>query len=736
MMKKIISKLTTSESMFISYVIILSLTIIVSLAFFGKMHKIIYQNETKNYEITLNNFADIVDNNTSNVMAYSYQLMNFLSDTSDGQPMTEENILSNVRKLSAYNELIEDSLIFINEDSENIRVVSHYGVGDIDTFYYKYHLNSAISKEDYKKLVKSISGPGFITLPINDPQNAIIAFVLPGENPDYTIITYIYASRFFPYNNTHDSFMYIRNNDQPFYITDNTKESVKNSIDGTGFDSHQSLLKLKSKSGNYLVNIVHSPSTSWDFFYCNNTSNLDDILRRNVIFFAVALIICFIVGLCLSYLFTNINYSSLKSILLTLPNGSYNAKEKNKYKVIQDSISKIVKENTYFEKTNNRYANNLKQLALTRLLYDYINPSVRIDTLLNDNGISFPYPYYYICCISCEDTSEDNIPLPLDLIFFSVDNVLNEMLEKYNEESDNQIVYEYTLIHQTCAIIFNTIAETNEDIEHCMADTLTFLQNALQLTFKHSISSANKDLYSIYHDFNTCYEEVTSIKSHSSGYEYNDDVQKAIMDSIVAGDSDGALSILKTLYSSSQLSQYESVKCLSYDLVCSISESLSDINAVNIISANTLKDIVLASNKTKLIEIVDAYVVNIASYYAADDNINDASTSLAKNITNYVEAHYNDPQLNVNMISDHFKKTPSHITRVFKSVYGITLSNYISEYRINEAVNLLTNTDKKIKEISDSLGYTNSNVFIRTFKKIKGVTPSQFRLSNHQNSES
>ena len=310
------------------------------------------------------------------------------------------------------------------------------------------------------------------------------------------------------------------------------------------------------------------------------------------------------------------------------------------------------------------------------------------------------------------------------------------MLEKYNEESDNQIVYEYTLIHQTCAIIFNTIAETNEDIEHCMADTLTFLQNALHLTFKHSISSANKDLYSIYHDFNTCYEEVTSIKSHSSGYEYNDDVQKAIMDNIVAGDSDGALSILKTLYSSSQLSQYESVKCLSYDLVCSISESLSDINAVNIISANTLKDIVLASNKTKLIEIVDAYVVNIASYYAADDNINDASTSLAKNITNYVEAHYTDPQLNVNMISDHFKKTPSHITRVFKSVYGITLSNYISEYRINEAVNLLTNTDKKIKEISDSLGYTNSNVFIRTFKKIKGVTPSQFRLSNHQNSES
>lgn len=735
-MKKVISKLTTSESMFMSYVIILSLTIIVSLAFFGEMHKIIYQNETKNYEITLNNFADTVDNNTNNVMAYSYQLMNFLSDTSNGELMSEENILSNIRKLSAYNELIEDSLIFVNSGKDNTRVISRSGVGDIDTFYYKYHLNSDLSLEDYRKLVNSVSSPGFISLPINDPQNAVIAFALPGDNPNYTIITYIYASRFFPYNNSHDSFMYIRNNDHPFYITDNAKEDVKSIIDSTDFDSHQSLLKLKSKSGNYIVNINHSPSTSWDYFYCNNTSNLDILLRRNVIFFAAALIICFIVGLFLSYLFTNINYSSLKSILLTLPNGSYNSKEKNKYKVIQDSISKIVEKNAYFEKTNNRYANNLKQLALTRLLCDYINPSVRIDTLLNDSGISFPYSYYYICCISCEDISEDNIPLPLDLIFFSVDNVLNEMLEKYNENSDNPIIYEYTLIHQTCAIIFNTDRETNTDIEHCTADTLTFLQTSLQLNFKHSISNANKDLYSIYHDFNTCYEEVTSKKSTSNGYEYNDNVQKDIMNSILAGDSDEALNIVKSLYSSPQLSQYESVKCLSYDLIYSISESFSDINAINIISTNTLKDIVLANSKSKLIEIVNAYILNLSSYYASNDTVNDASTSLAKSITAYVEAHYNDPLLNVNMISDHFKKTPSHITRVFKSVYGITLSNYISEYRINEAVNLLNNTNKKIKDISDSLGYANSNVFIRTFKKIKGVTPAQFRLTNNQNPES
>ena len=310
------------------------------------------------------------------------------------------------------------------------------------------------------------------------------------------------------------------------------------------------------------------------------------------------------------------------------------------------------------------------------------------------------------------------------------------MLEKYNENSDKPVIYEYTLIHQTCAIVFNTDAKTSENAEHYTTETLTFLQNALNLNFKHSICSANSDLYSLYHDFNECYETVTSKKSGSSGYEYNDSVQKDITDCILKGDGSGALNIIKSLYSSPQLTQYESVKCLSYDLIYSISEAVSDTNAMNIISANTLKDIVLAADKEKLIELVDTYIMSVSSYYADSDNVNDASTSLAKNITAYVEAHYNDPLLNVNMISDHFKKTPSHITRVFKSVYGITLSNYISEYRINVAVHLLNNTNTKIKDISDALGYANSNVFIRTFKKIKGVTPAQFRLTNNPNGDS
>lgn len=272
-------------------------------------------------------------------------------------------------------------------------------------------------------------------------------------------------------------------------------------------------------------------------------------------------------------------------------------------------------------------------------------------------------------------------------------------------------------------------------INNHSSDTLTFIQSLLEINFKHSISDVNKYLYLIYNDFNRCYEEITSEKSNTNSYEYNNNTQKSIIDNILDGNSENTLSILKTLYFSPQLSQYESVKCLSYDLICSISESVSDINALNIISSNALKDIVLADSRAKLIEIVDAYIANVSSYYTENAVTNDASTSLAKNITVYVEDHYSDPQLNINTMSDHFKKTPSHITGVFKSVYGITLSKNISEYRINEAVNLLNNTNKKIKDISDSLGYTNSNVFIRTFKKIKGVTPAQFRNSNAQNSE-
>ncbi|RTE10207.1 helix-turn-helix domain-containing protein [Paenibacillus whitsoniae] len=75
------------------------------------------------------------------------------------------------------------------------------------------------------------------------------------------------------------------------------------------------------------------------------------------------------------------------------------------------------------------------------------------------------------------------------------------------------------------------------------------------------------------------------------------------------------------------------------------------------------------------------------------------------------------------------KYHPVYVSRVFKKEIGVTFIDYLTNYRVNMAKKWLKETDMKISEIAERLNYTNSTGFIRTFRKLTGMTPGQFRDS-------
>lgn len=70
---------------------------------------------------------------------------------------------------------------------------------------------------------------------------------------------------------------------------------------------------------------------------------------------------------------------------------------------------------------------------------------------------------------------------------------------------------------------------------------------------------------------------------------------------------------------------------------------------------------------------------------------------------------------------------PVYVGRVFRKETGLSFSDYLSKYRLNQAKNLLKETDMKISEIAEHLSYQSSATFIRYFRKIEGLTPGQYR---------
>ncbi|CAH1194489.1 HTH-type transcriptional activator RhaR [Paenibacillus auburnensis] len=83
--------------------------------------------------------------------------------------------------------------------------------------------------------------------------------------------------------------------------------------------------------------------------------------------------------------------------------------------------------------------------------------------------------------------------------------------------------------------------------------------------------------------------------------------------------------------------------------------------------------------------------------------------------------------LSVKTIADHVYLHPVYLSKVYKAETGEGLGDYIIRMRMERALYLLKNTNKKIYEITTELGYQNPQYFSKMFKKHYGMTPNEFR---------
>lgn len=65
----------------------------------------------------------------------------------------------------------------------------------------------------------------------------------------------------------------------------------------------------------------------------------------------------------------------------------------------------------------------------------------------------------------------------------------------------------------------------------------------------------------------------------------------------------------------------------------------------------------------------------------------------------------------------------------WKQCFHVNFSTYLNEYRIEKARALMQNPRINIKDISIACGYSDPNYFTRVFKRLTGLTPTEYRLS-------
>lgn len=117
------------------------------------------------------------------------------------------------------------------------------------------------------------------------------------------------------------------------------------------------------------------------------------------------------------------------------------------------------------------------------------------------------------------------------------------------------------------------------------------------------------------------------------------------------------------------------------------------------------------------------------------ENRKSSSRVLVDSAVRYLEEHYGESSLSVEQMCEKLHLSQSYFSTIFKQEMGQSFVRYLTELRMNRALELLEHTEEKTYEIAEKVGYDEPNYFSYVFKKQFGISPTKYRAKRKESNE-
>jgi len=138
--------------------------------------------------------------------------------------------------------------------------------------------------------------------------------------------------------------------------------------------------------------------------------------------------------------------------------------------------------------------------------------------------------------------------------------------------------------------------------------------------------------------------------------------------------------------------------------------------------------------KTREILLENREIQQLENPRQEHGNENLRMNAVAESIRLYIEKHYME-DIALQDVAVAMNYSDAYFCKLFKQCFDKSFVSYLTWYRVEKAKELLADVLVNVKEISISVGYRDSNYFTKVFKRLVGVTPSEYRLQVLQNEE-
>lgn len=446
-------------------------------------------------------------------------------------------------------------------------------------------------------------------------------------------------------------------------------------------------------------------------------------------------IILLIVGVAISFIFSRNNSAVFRKILNYLSEIETFDKNNETYDYIERSVSSLVNMHNDMM-TNIRIQQPLLEAASLRNLL--LENWAELDSEYTLNKFDIELKSKSIVAIS--KYRKFNNPL---LETFTKNEFVFSQIKKSILSTINEKAYILDLDREQFAIVFfieNYTADiTEKNINVALSNVSRELpqdETSQILFFVSDCCHSAKCIHAAYlQALNLSKKSVlkpekfvytSSSISNESFYEYSLETELKLSSYAKNGDLENVKKILTNIYIENFVNQPHSSDILN-QLVNAMKVTLLRNKATFSFNENiNVKYAILAdavSTNDVFNAVVDVYTSICENY---SDKKMSKENEIVVNIINFMKENFSNDIFSIHETCENFNISESQIYKLFKDSFGKSFSETLESIRIENACELLKETNMPIKEISIRSGYNNDGSFRRAFKRCVGVSPSEY----------
>lgn len=224
------------------------------------------------------------------------------------------------------------------------------------------------------------------------------------------------------------------------------------------------------------------------------------------------------------------------------------------------------------------------------------------------------------------------------------------------------------------------------------------------------------------------YENISISKISENNYPQQ--LESAFSNSMIIGNANEAKEIFEEIYlwlANNYEEDIDRIKAKLINLLSTLERTmLYRLECFNELKQNYILSILRAKNKEEIrIQFVE--LLWELSHEIQNQRKNEVDGIISK-LLEYLNSNYSK-DISLNNAAKQVNLSYHYLSKIFKDEIGKSFTDYLTELRIGKSIKLLGNQSLSIKEICLKIGYNDPNYYAKAFKKITGMSPTEYRSS-------